>query len=805
MDSRREPLQALAGVVAGPYGPGMDQARKLGLSEVEELYAYDGGQDSGVVDKVLALLDRHAPRADRRQLGIFLELLRWRLGTLLLCGRDCMHGWLGAPQAFVALSPAQREAAVLAWVRAGSLSQIKAGAWTGVKKLVALCLMSKLEADGSSRAMRALGFPIRDPRSDPARTERAGRAEAGLEAAICDVASFSAASATDVTALAARLRSLGLQPVDPARCAPPGTPAALLAGAPHLVLSADVVVEDEGYSALYEAGGFMQDSRGLMGVLAGATLGGGTRVNWCASFRTPEHVRREWAAAHGLLCFTGATYESAMDAVCERLGVRTGYRHSAMCRSLAQGCRELGEPVSEVKRNCQVDDCSSYCTLGCKLGGKQDSVRAWLTEAVDAGARILTGAWAERIVTETRGSAGRPARVVGVSLRGGSPGTKGHGLRIAVAARLVVAAGGSLHTPALLLRSGIQGRGNVGRHLHLHPVCMTLGFLRSPPRLDAAVGLAGAATPPLPDLEDRGGRPASDHGSVQLWDGTGMSTFSAARGDWEGSGYGSLLYTPQVLPGSVLSSMPWLGQADFKKYMARLPDASLFLTIVRDRGEGSITLDGDGQPVVNYSLSAEDEGAMASGSAFAARVAAAAGADTVMTLDADPRCRFLFVDEGAGSGVSVMNGEVVAGAGGTPSLPAQLAPEGPASLLTPADEAALALGNAAPASGSGAAQARHPAFRRWLAEREAGGIATRRTPLFSAHQMGSARMGTDPAASVVDAEGQSWDVAGLYVMDASTFPTATGGVNPMVTVESIAYMLSSFLARKEAHQTRTDE
>ncbi len=53
MDSRREPLQALAGVVAGPYGPGMDQARKLGLSEVEELYAYDGGQDSGVVDKVL--------------------------------------------------------------------------------------------------------------------------------------------------------------------------------------------------------------------------------------------------------------------------------------------------------------------------------------------------------------------------------------------------------------------------------------------------------------------------------------------------------------------------------------------------------------------------------------------------------------------------------------------------------------------------------------------------------------------------------------------------------------------------------
>lgn len=47
-------------------------------------------------------------------------------------------------------------------------------------------------------------------------------------------------------------------------------------------------------------------------------------------------------------------------------------------------------------------------------------------------------------------------------------------------------------------------------------------------------------------------------------------------------------------------------------------------------------------------------------------------------------------------------------------------------------------------------------------------------------------MGLDAAASAVDPRGETWEVEGLYVADASTFPTALG-VNPMVTVQAIAY------------------
>lgn len=59
-------------------------------------------------------------------------------------------------------------------------------------------------------------------------------------------------------------------------------------------------------------------------ILAGATLGGGTRINWSASFATPDHVRNEWAQEHGLDVFASEEYDHALAAVTDRLGVTTG-------------------------------------------------------------------------------------------------------------------------------------------------------------------------------------------------------------------------------------------------------------------------------------------------------------------------------------------------------------------------------------------------------------------------------------------------------------------------------------------------
>lgn len=57
--------------------------------------------------------------------------------------------------------------------------------------------------------------------------------------------------------------------------------------------------------------------------------------------------------------------------------------------------------------------------------------------------------------------------------------------------------------------------------------------------------------------------------------------------------------------------------------------------------------------------------------------------------------------------------------------------------------------------------------------------------LLSAHQMSSCRIGSDARTSVAAPDGQVWGVRGLYVTDASAFPSASG-VNPMLTVMALA-------------------
>ena len=71
-----------------------------------------------------------------------------------------------------------------------------------------------------------------------------------------------------------------------------------------------------------------------------------------------------------------------------------------------------------------------------------------------------------------------------------------------------------------------------------------------------------------------------------------------------------------------------------------------------------------------------------------------------------------------------------------------------------------------------------------------GAIRRRDLELFTVHLMGTARMGARPERSVLDLEGQLWDLPGCYVADASVFPTAIG-VNPQVTIMTMATRIAA--------------
>ena len=86
-------------------------------------------------------------------------------------------------------------------------------------------------------------------------------------------------------------------------------------------------------------------------------------------------------------------------------------------------------------------------------------------------------------------------------------------------------------------------------------------------------------------------------------------------------------------------------------------------------------------------------------------------------------------------------------------------------------------------------------YEGWVDTLRSAGIKPTNSILGSFHQMGSARMGVDPANSAVDANNESHEVKGLYVTDSSNFPDASG-VNPMLSVFGIANRAGKKLAEK---------
>lgn len=521
----------------------------------------------GVPDAVVRLVARDPRPAARRE---FKQLLSaWESPALTYA---IGHGW----KRFGALEPAAREAALLSWCDS-RLGQRRA-AFHALRKGALLMYYALPGPDGGPNpAWAGIGYPgplgRREDAPPKALTPLEPTADLALDCDVCIVGSGAGG----------------------------GVAAAVLAGAGLDV----VVVESGGYfddgdfdgselhalTEFYSGSPTATDDQSV-GLIAGSCLGGGTVVNYSTSFRTPGEVRTEWAA-HGVPAFAGAEYEASLDAVCERLGVNQEHNApSTRDQKLRAGALALGWHVDAMPRNVdgrcdQGVDCGS-CGLGCRLGAKQSTAKTWLRDAHEEGARLLVRTRVERVLIDQ----GTARGVQAVTARGD---------RVTVRARAVVAACGSLHTPALLRRSGLQNQ-HVGRHLALHPATAVWG------------------------VYDEELRP---------WEGTMQALYSDQHRDLDGAGYGVKYETASALPHLAVPFFPWRGSADHHELMQALSSSVAFGVLLRDRDGGEVRVGRDGEPVVRYRLSPYDLRHVRIGIDGAARLHEAAGARRIFTSQSD--------------------------------------------------------------------------------------------------------------------------------------------------------------------------
>src|SRR5256886_7596566 len=94
-------------------------------------------------------------------------------------------------------------------------------------------------------------------------------------------------------------------------------------------------------------------------------------------------------------------------------------------------------------------------------------MKTYLQDAYDHGARIIVHCSAEKVLIENGKAVGVKATAIDTET----------GVRhsVTVHARAVIVAAGALHSPAVLLRSGIENP-HIGPHLQPHPTTTVAGI-----------------------------------------------------------------------------------------------------------------------------------------------------------------------------------------------------------------------------------------------------------------------------------------------------------------------------------------
>ena len=361
--------------------------------------------------------------------------------------------------------------------------------------------------------------------------------------------------------------------------------------------------EGDAYRDLYQEGATRMTKDTAISILQGRAVGGTTVVNWTSCFRTPEQVLDHWSqryATEGLSSSEMAPWFERME---QRLNISKWIVPPNFNNAIIRdGAKKLGWHWDAIPRN--VDGCWNigYCGTGCPTNAKMSMLVTTLPEAMNAGATLVHSAEAWKL--EHDGT-----RVSAVTCRALNAGKKPSGHRVRLRAPVIIAAGGGINTPGLLLRSQVPDPHNrVGARTTLHVVSTAFGVFD-----EEVAGYYGA--------------PQSVYSDEFVWrDGV----------------TGKLGYKIEVMPvhpgvTSVLMDVPGPRHAE---EMRELPNLSIGLALMRDGFHeqsqgGRVELRDDGSPVVDYPLGDYMMEGVRAGILSQAEMYFAAGARKVRARHAD--------------------------------------------------------------------------------------------------------------------------------------------------------------------------
>ncbi|KAK7988594.1 hypothetical protein PG989_008909 [Apiospora arundinis] len=333
--------------------------------------------------------------------------------------------------------------------------------------------------------------------------------------------------------------------------------------------------QESGSRHLFESHSVLSSEDSSTNILAGSCWGGGGTVNWSVSLEPEDFVRKEWAD-QGLPFFTAGDFQESLDRVQWFMGVSdANIRHNHAAQVLLDGSQKLGWSARPTPLNTGGEDhYCGRCNLGCASTGKKGPVVSWLPAAAKAGAQFIEGFQASEIVFD--GPPGSTKTAVGLTgtwtardKDGNVANPKRSRLRkdTRVNAKRVIVAAGSLQSPLLLLRSGLQNP-HIGRNLHLHPCNQVFG------RFDD---------------------------DIKPWEGGTITAVCDEYKDLDGKGHGVNLETTSMIPYVALSNLPWYSGLDFKLNALQLRSSNCFISMTRDRDTGRVFADpASGRPRVEY-------------------------------------------------------------------------------------------------------------------------------------------------------------------------------------------------------------